>query len=197
MTSVLLVAGSAPCVLDDLEAARRLFPFHEIMAVNGACSVIEDADHVLAGHTEHAEVYAAARRAAFPDALPWKLHANWHYHRARRETPPASTYPSVTDWHGTWASCGATSASKAARIGLHLGFERVILCGCPLDGSGYTFDEASVPAPKTMQRIGDPAVQHAKTIKRYRDTMKRLAETEFKGRVFSMSGFSRSVLGAP
>ncbi len=197
MTSVLLVAGSAPCVLEDLERARGLFPDHEVMTVNGACSVIEQAEHCLAGHTEHAEQYAACRRREFPNAKPWRLHANWHYHPRRRPVAPANEYPSVTDWHGSWASSGATSAGKAARIGLHLGFDRVILCGCPMDGSGYIFDEATVKAAPGMQRVGDPRMQDRTTIRRYRDTMAQLAQTEFKGRVFSMSGFTKQVLGAP
>lgn len=197
MTGVLLVAGSAPCVLEDLQNARQLFPVHEVMTVNGACAVIEDTDHCLAGHTDKAEIFAAARRAAFPNALPWRLHASWLHHPKRRPEPPSNEFPSVTDWHESWASSGATSAGKAAMIGLHIGFERIVLCGCPMDGSGYIFDEAPVKAAPGMQRVGDLRMQDRATIRRYRDTMARLAQTDFKGRVFSMSGFTKQVLGAP
>lgn len=194
---ILLVAGSAPCVLDDLEAAKAIHPAFELMTINGACSVIEEAQHCLAGHTEHSEQYAVARRAAFPDAKPWRLHANWHFHPKRRPTAPANEYPSVTDWWGSEMSSGATSAGKAARIGLAMHFDQVILCGCPMDGSGYIFDEAPVKAAPGMQRVGDPKMQDRTTIRRYRDKMAELAKTEFKGRVFSMSGYTKFVLGAP
>jgi hypothetical protein len=184
-------------VLEDLGRARQLFPTHQIMTVNGACSVIEDADHCLAGHTTKAEHFAAARRAAFPDALPWRLHAAWSYHKARRTAPPSTEYPSVTDWHRDITSEG-TSAAKAARIGLALGFERIVLCGCPLDGSGYAVGEAKVPVEPGMQRVGCAALQDRRTIRRYREEMTRLAQGLFsKGRVTSMSGFTKQVLGAP
>lgn len=190
---VLLAVGSAPCIHDDVDKALGLYPAAELMLINGACSAIEHAGHVLAGHTAKAEEFAAARRAAFPHAV-WRLHANWN---VPRKGIPRSVYPSVTDWWGPEVSSGATSAGKAAMIGLAMGFERIVLCGCPMDGSGYTFDEAQVSQDPACRRVGDPKAQNVKIIKRYRDTMARLAQTTFKGRVFSMSGFTKQVLGAP
>lgn len=163
------------------------------MLINGACTAVEAAEHVLAGHTVKAEEFQAARKAAFPHAAPWRLHANW----TSKQPIPKKEYPSVTDWWGPDVSTGATSAGKAARIGFHLGFERIILCGCPMDGSGYSFDEARVSQDPACLRVGAPESQSAKVIRRYRDSMARLAQSDFKGRVFSMSGFTRQVLGAP
>jgi hypothetical protein len=108
----------------------------------------------------------------------------------------------VTDWHGPEFSAGATSAGKAALIGLDaLGAEKVILCGCPMDGSGYFPGEsvtgATIKHDPGCQRVGDPTKQDRTIIRRYRDTMAKLAQTTFKGRVFSMSGFTRDCLGEP
>lgn len=192
---VMIAVGSAPCLHEDLEKALRLHPAAAVMLINGACTSIEHAEHVLAGHTAKAEQFAAARREAFPNAAPWRLHANW----TSKRLVPKHEYPSVTDWWGPDVSTGATSAGKAARIGFHLGFEFVILAGCPLDGSGYSIDEAQVPHDPACIRVGnpDPKVQKAKILQRYRDSMTRLAKSDFKGRVFSMSGFTKKVLGAP
>lgn len=171
--------------------ALRLRPFAEIMAVNGACSAVKDAGHMLAGHTDKAELFAAARKNAFP-GVPIRIHANW----ARPDKGyPKAKYPSVTDWWGPEVSTGATSAGKAARIGLRMGFDEVILCGCPLDGSGYA--EADAKVPHDCHRVGDPAKQDRLSVKGYKRRMQRLAETEFKGRVFSMSGYTRDLLGLP
>lgn len=193
----LLVVGSAPCLYADLEAAQRIAPIHQIMLVNGACTAVEDAQHVLAGHTGKAEDFAKARREAFPFALYWRLHAT----KYTRKQPVERKYPSVTDWWGGEMSSGATSAGKAALIGLAMGFERVILCGCPMDGSGYFPGEsilgAGIKHEAACQRIGDKTKQNQRTIVRYRAKMAELAETTFKGRVFSMSGYTRQVLGAP
>lgn len=192
----LLVVGSAPGLYADLAAAQRLCDDFEVMLVNGAGAAVETAQHLLAGHTDKAEEFVKARDTAFPLAAEYRVHATYDCRRGRS---PLGDYPSVTDW---WPqaqfSSGATSAGKAARIGFALGFDRVILCGCPMDGSGYFPGEsAGIGQLKACQRIGDPAKQAASTIRRYRERMAELAKGEFKGRVFSMSGFTREVLGAP
>lgn len=190
----LLVVGSAPSLYTDLAAAREKFPGAEVMLVNGACSAVEDAQHVLAGHTDKATFFAKARSDAFPFALPWRLHATWMI----RHPVPRDLYPEVTDWWGPEHSSGATSAGKAALIGLSMGFGRIVLCGCPMNGSGYFPGEsAGIPQLKACQRIGDATKQEAATIRRYKKKMAELAQTTFKGKVFSMSGYTREVLGAP
>jgi hypothetical protein len=192
---VLLVAGSAACLLADLEAAEALFPLATILTVNGAAAVVEAAEHCLAGHTEKAEEFAAARRAAFPNARPVRWHANWG--NPRRPAPKVN-YPSVTDWWGPEMSSGATSAGKAALIGIAMNFSKIVLCGCPMDGSGYVAGETKgISQSAACARIGDPKAQSKKIIMRYRARMAELAQTTFKGRVFSMSGFTAEVLGRP
>jgi hypothetical protein len=164
------------------------------MLVNGACAAVEHADHVLAGHTEKAEEFQAARKLAFPNARPWRLHANW----AQPGKTPKAKYPSVTDWWGGDVSSGATSAGKAALIGLKMGFGKIILAGCPMDGSGYFIGESKgIKQEAACQRIGDKTKQQATIIRRYKAKMAELAETTFKGRVFSMSGYTAKVLGTP
>lgn len=195
MTKVLLVAGSAPCVLEDLENAKRLYPDHEVMLVNGACTIVKDAQHMLAGHTNQASQFTRAREARFPDAPPLRVHANW----ARVDKIPLLKhhFPSVTDWWDGTVSSGATSAGKAAMIGLKMGFCPIVLCGCPMDGSGYHPDTAAIDYEKSCQRVGDPKVQERRTIRRYRETLASLARADFAGKVFSMSGFTKTHLGLP
>lgn len=193
--TALLVVGSAPCALQDLEKAQALYPFADIMLVNGACTLVEEADHMLAGHTAKAEEFVAARRKAFPHAGRIFVHANWA-HPKHKHAMQAS-YPSVTHWWGGDVSSGATSAGKAAMIGLKMDYWPVILCGCPMDGSGYHPDEGTTTKDPSCQRIGDPKMQDRRTIKRYREQMANLARTAFLGKVFSMSGYTKGVLGAP
>lgn len=199
--TALLVVGSAPCLFDDLSRARALFWDAEYMLVNGACVAVECAEHVLAGHTAKAEQFARARREAFPLAMPWRLHASASPGQFKRSTPKETLYPSVTDWWGPEYRSGATSVGKAIQIGLAMSYGPVIVCGAPMDGSGYFPGESQIGAKidheKACQRVGDAAVQNRRTIQRYRDTFKHLAETQWKGKVFSMSGFTKQCLGAP
>lgn len=189
--SAAIVVGSAPCLYDDLEHALEMYPFAFILTVNGACVAVEGADAILAGHTNKAEKFAAARRQAFPDRS-FEVWANW----ARVHEAPVHEYPSVTRWFDGNMSTGATSAAKAARMLLHVGYDPVILCGCPLTGSGY-FDGEERVTGHDCRRVGDPEQDSHRTILNYRKKFKSLAETEFKGRVFSMSGLTRKLLGAP
>jgi hypothetical protein len=195
----LLVVGSAPCALEDLAVARSLYPDHEVMLVNGACTMVEKAEHILAGHTDKAEQFAKAREAKFPFAQPVRVHASFRDAKRgnRRERELRTFFPAVTDWWGADKSSGATSASKAALIGIDMGFSPIVLCGCPMDGSGYSPDEAVVKHDNSCQRVGDPRMQDRATIRRYRDKLATYAQTMFKDRVYSMSGYTRKQLGAP
>jgi hypothetical protein len=79
-----------------------------------------------------------------------------------------------------------------------MGFDRIILAGCPLDGSGYAPGEIDgIKKEPSCARIGDPKKQGATTVRRYKEKMAELAATTFKGRVFSMSGLTKQLLGEP
>jgi hypothetical protein len=188
--------GSAPCYLDDYHRAKAIFPDAFVALVNGACTEIEEADAIVAGHTNKAEKFTAARRAVFPNSK-FEVYANCGSPRARTTNP--QDYPSVTKWFGPEVSTGATSAAKAARMMLALGYEPVVLCGCPLDGSGYFSGESQkgVRIPHDCRRAGDPVENEHRTIIGYREKFRKLAEREFKGKVFSMSGLTRDLLGEP
>lgn len=201
MTTMLIV-GSAPCLYDDVAAALKLRPLASMMLVNGACTAFENVEHVLAGHEEKAEFFARERAKAFPNGPKYRLHASTHPHRKQMMQ---GMFPSVTDWWPHEVGVGATSASKAAKLAFLLGATETILCGCPMDQPGYFSGEAKVPQHIMCQRIGDHGIAHGlgipvqetRIVKAYRTRFKHLAETEFKGRVFSMSGFTREQLGSP
>jgi hypothetical protein len=196
---VLLVVGSAPCLYEDYDTARELFPESEVMTINEASGALEDVDHVLAGHTAKAEQFVKYRREKFPDCKAFKVHASW----ARINEAPRDEQPSVTDWWGGEVSSGATSAGKAIRIAKKMGFDKVVLCGCPLDSSGYFNPNETEAMQREYQHLGKCARvgyvrdKENRSVVRYRETFRKLAETEWAGWVFSMSGLSRELLGAP
>jgi hypothetical protein len=221
MEKTLIAVGSAPCLYKDLEEALKLRPFAEIMLINGAMTAIESAEHCLAGHEEKAEFFAEARRKAFPNAPPWRLHAAAHPHFLKNNGI-GNICPSVTDWHPIEKGIGATSASRAAKIAKYrLGFDEVILAGSPLDDSGYFPGEGKgIPQNRSCVRVGDPGLlkgfitpphngeyttrpgewmkaQETRIVRAYRTRFKELAEGEFKGWVFSISGYTREIFGYP
>lgn len=188
---VLLAVGSAPCLFDDVQAALALYPDASLMLINGAWTAYCHVEHLLAGHTSKSALFMAERLKRFPDAPAARVHATLSYPAQKQENPL------VTDWWSQQYVTGATSAGKAARIGLALGYHRVVLCGCPLDPQvGYWSGEANVThdgCPR-FDTPGNPR----RVITRYRDKMAVLAKQEpFKSHLFSMSGYSRDVLGSP
>jgi hypothetical protein len=187
----MLAVGSAPCLFDDVADAMKMYPDAERMLINGACTAFHSVEHILAGHTNKSNLFAAERARVYPGSgVVYRFHATLSYPEQR------ILNPLITDWWGQDKVTGATSAGKAARIGLALGYDRIVLCGCPMDAdAGYWEGEAKVPHDG-CPRFNTPDPRQA--IRRYRDKLAVLAKTEpFKSQVFSMSGYSRSVLGAP
>jgi hypothetical protein len=80
-------------------------------------------------------------------------------------------------WWGSSALFGVLAC-------LHLGYERIVLAGCPLDDKGHWY---ALPHEIT------PRIWHERDFQVWRD-FKKQAESE---RVKSLSGFTRVVLGQP
>ncbi len=176
----LLIIGSAPCVYDDVIKATQLGACHRLL-INGAALLFEHAEHWLVGHGEKVQEFKRARAKVFTTPIPY-IHAS-----ARGGTDPIG----VTHiWEGV--STGGTSAWKAVRIGKGMGYEKLILCGCPLDDSGYAAGE-SKGIGHSCARIGKG---EGRMYANYRRTFAVRAKDEGQN-VYSMSGYSRELLGAP
>ncbi|HEX6007549.1 MAG TPA: hypothetical protein VFY80_06275 [Burkholderiales bacterium] len=167
-----------------MAGAKLLRPDAHLMLINEAWGAFEHAHHFLAGHGEKVHEFLAYRTRQFPNAPPpTSLHAS-----RRGGTDPAG----VTHiWENV--STGGTSAWKAVRIGKAMGYEELILCGCPINDSGYFFGKQRTGITVACDRIGDG---EGRMYHNYRTTFAVRAKGEGQG-VFSMSGYSRELLGAP
>lgn len=177
----LLVVGSAPCLTADLDVAKGLRPSHLIMAINDAARWIP-ADMVFSYHASRIPEFAAGQR---------KFNTEFTTHGDARKIHRNHDCADYF-WHDLHH--GATSAVAGAHAGLYMGFQEVILCGCPMNGGdGY----AGPTAPNTA---ADPRfgfkMPGTGLIQRNQTGLKRFA-TIAKDRVFSLSGFSQQILGAP
>lgn len=94
-------------------------------------------------------------------------------------------YPGVHAWnlpgHGT-------SSLGAVYVGLALGYRRIVLCGCPLDDTGHYYDPKWIKTD-FIKRIADRG-NHPKF-------WEHAAQHVFKGKVRSMSGRTKALLGPP
>jgi hypothetical protein len=82
-------------------------------------------------------------------------------------------------------SRGGTSTLLAVMIGLGIGYDRIVLCGAPLDGKGHFYDP---PGRDMTPEFTQDFVKNEWTDCR---------DSFFKGRVRSMSGWTRELLGEP
>lgn len=84
--------------------------------------------------------------------------------------------------HGVVPTRDGGSGLWSIRVGLKMGYSPVVMAGMPLDDSGHFYDEP-----------GKAQATHGMFLSAFKQAVK----DEFRGRVHSMSGASRDVVGAP
>lgn len=181
-----IVLGSAACAPDDLNHARILRPTATIIAVNDAAKYLP-VEHVYSLHVEQLEGWARYQLEHFGRRA--LVHASERVNKRQDR----SDFPWVDYW---WVGthCGATSAWAAMRMAKLMGFDEVVLAGCPLIGEGgYCVTPTPNDETKSVGRVDadDPMVQ------RYRRRMAEYVEEGEGAGVLSMSGWTRELLGAP
>lgn len=166
----LLVIGTARCVWDDL--AR-------LGAWDGAAMAINDM-------IEHYPRRLTDVFSLYPDLLP-----GWMATRATRFYGIDGHRPDTHSHRGghidrVWppAVTGGTSGLGATLAGLMLGHAPVILAGVPMKNMGHYYDPPDAPT-------GAPEQRHVQL------RWDEMAKKFLAGRVFSLSGWTRELLGAP
>lgn len=194
-SGTLIIVGAAKRAMDDLRKARALRRGAHIMLINEAAGLEEDANHLLAGHTEKADLFVGYRFRKFQHApLPHTEGGPLVHAKTWEKSEP---YPKYITHLWRNVACGASSAWVGVRIGKAMGYSEIILAGCPMDDSGY-FNEPETGQFKHAcarlghgERYGNNRMYH-----NYRASFKRHAEREGQN-VYSMSGYSQQLLGAP
>lgn len=181
-----IVAGSARCLHDDLACAREIYGNPPIIAVNGASREVK----AFALYSGHPERFAELRWAHHQQRLfggDFSVHSGFsgvgedclaNVQSARVECPLVQYW-----WAGTGRASG-TSAWAARKMAAFMGFNLVLLCGCPLD-----------PGPYVGHRLGHELMLKESVIDRYRAVIR--AETEWHEGCLSLSGTTARILGSP
>lgn len=168
-----IVIGTAGCVWEDLARVEHL--------------------------REAADIFAVKEIGAF---LPWIVH-HWvtlhpkelphlmalrlvrHYGMDIKPVTHSNKPHSAVDHAWEMANYGANSGFYAAEVALVMGYDRIILAGCPADNTPHFYDP---PWRKTT--AGDSHV-----LKAWR--LEIMRNGEIRSRVRSLSGWTRDLLGAP
>ena len=166
-----LVVGNAFCMADDLAAARAIFGDVPVIAVNGAAREVK-AFALFSAHVsrfmEYGYEWIGHQRNLFGPGFT--------VHGAR-ERP---NMPWINYWWGAMPG-GGGSAWGARKVAAFMGFNPVILCGCPLVPGCYA-------GFRPGMAMADPAV-----VEPYRREVE--ADVDWHDGAYSMSGATREILG--
>lgn len=116
------MAGNAFCLHDDLERAREIYPDSMVIAVNGASREVK----AFALCSQHPERFVEG-------GFEWIRHQNRLF--GSDFTVHSTRFEPDMPWVGHWwkrAHGGGGSAWCARKIAAFMGFDPIILCGCPL-----------------------------------------------------------------
>jgi hypothetical protein len=161
--------GKFETVWDDY---RKVMPWKgEIMCVNDVGQHLHDrVRHWVTLHPEYAPGWMAFRKGHLYGSGDTPM---WHSHKAK----PGVDVVWSTD------QLGGTSGLFACFVGLLLGYSEITLAGIPMTGSGHYFDPSwygSEFADRPSQSV-----------------WKWAANNVFEGRVKSLSGWTKELLGEP
>lgn len=167
---VAFVYGGANTLQDDIKAAEALCEPDTIIACNNAGMDYPGVlPHFCTLHTELVPEWLEMRRAkGLPDPL--------NFWTSNVKTIPEchdTLYHKVPSWNGS-------SGLLCVTVAMYLGYEKIILCGVPLDKQAAHYDDDAV-------WMDAPRYRHA-----------WVKHKEFMlGKVKSPSGWTRAILGEP
>lgn len=181
----LIIAASAACVWDDLaqlgvdhvNAAGRFNDWH-VMCVNDMIMYFPGViDHCYSNQHRWFQGWLKARRETI---CKINTRRNWG------EAGPTHSCRTGGKYNWPWPGPG-TSTLNAVYTGIAMGYNPIVLCGAPLDNSPHFFDPPW--ADNNFER--EVGLDVKGNLRYWHDA----AANCFKGRVRSMSGRTKELLG--
>lgn len=172
-----IVLGTAPCMWDDLRGLLSHGASWDVIAVNNAGAIY--LNPIVAWVSLHADsleklVLLREKAGGNMDATVWGWVTPGHEARL----------PHVTPWTLGWVE--GTSSMMGLRAAMYMGYQRIVLCGVPLDDTGCLREDRNLPV--SFHSVGGYS--------RFRDSwvpQKHLIRHCAR----SMSGWTQEFLGAP
>lgn len=161
MKDVVVIIGSAPNWEHDLNNFRCMTEDYDIIAVGMSCPYSGYVDYMATYHSKDIEVYKRKRE---------ELGLNTDY----KVISHLNTKENSVDIVIPYKPPSGSSALLAAFAAKKIGYKKIVLCGCPLEGAN---------ARKAPYEVFRKGWNH------YKD--------EVIGIVKSMSGWTRQLLGEP
>ena len=130
MNKVALIVGCAPCWEDDLNQFKTICSEFDVFAIGLDCPYKEEIKYFVTYHIEDIEAYKRKRTGDYKIIS----HTNdfIKYSRERRKKPEwANTNVDIVYPHQAPSGSSSLLGTKAALF--KLGYNKVVLIGCPMD----------------------------------------------------------------
>ena len=174
---VLAIVGDGACVLEDMERFLSFDVPADFMCINFSPKIMPGGlpiAHFIAGdsHTPDMQKMAESLEGLLTIRHCWNRNSpNFDVRWSRNSSKP---------WNGT-------SANLGLRIGIYLGYMRIVLIGCPMDNSGNWYTKKL--AETDVKRYKDHTAHLWKWVE--------IASRPIGRFVRSMSGETMKLLGEP
>ena len=156
-------------------------PNARVVALNGAIYIV-DASEMFTAEYQLADKF---RGLAGPDV---KIHSRMPGKYSLRTKGGPDDFPEIDDWHETPPTRGGT-ASAAAMWLLGEGHKKVILAGCPFDWEAGYADGGRITKTQPWRDKALTKMHRAGMLEDFKKGLLR--------GVYSMSGWTKTLLGAP
>lgn len=175
---ILVIVADGPCVWDDLKAFDEFIGErkYDVMCINEIARAFpRPFKHFAAGDSHMADMQEIA--ACLPDSV------------IKHAYNPTSKHFNVR-WIKKYGGWSGTTTFFGIRIGLAMGYMRIILVGSPLTNTGHWYDKDLQPGDPRESRLKN---NHENHLWKWTE----LAARPFAFFVRSMSGNTRDLLGYP
>lgn len=128
-----VVLGGAACVWDDLETAKEFGPFDATIAINDMLAHYQgEIDFAVSLHPEKYTEWMAGR-----DAKGYSRPKAFVAHDGNTQMGRNNPFPVDIVMDYRWPGMGGSGSSGlfAVKVAIEQGFDRIVLCGVPMDGA--------------------------------------------------------------
>ena len=173
MNKVALIVGCAPCWEDDLNQFKTICSEFDVFAIGLDCPYKEEIKYFVTYHIEDIEAYKRKRTGDYK--IISYTNDFIKYSRERRKKPEwANTNVDIVYPHQAPSGSSSLLGTKAALF--KLGYNKVVLIGCPMDTGSIE--------------------NKAKSYSVFRKGWLYF-KSDLVGKVKSMSGWTKELLGEP
>lgn len=177
-----IICGSAPCLLEDFEEIKKhIGENYVLIGINEAIWALY-CDKLITAHVDQMELFK--RRS---------MNVNIETHTSKNYHPD---WKDQSDYFWGDVKKGATSTVDAIQIAKRMGFDNIILAGCPMTGEdGYYYGKKGRENVAGCPRFGNP--ENLDLVHNYQKKLVDMLQKVDFSNVRSMSGFTANVFGKP